>query len=87
MLVQHRLICFLNRFVSIEHLGILDGKNEITSGPAVDGWAGALENYSFREEGGKTIVSVAMDANEQFKSYFEQTWPKALQKLKEICEK
>lgn len=76
-----------NRFVSIEHLGILDGENEITSGPAVDGWAGALENYSFRQEDGKTIVSVAMDANQQFKSYFEQTWPKALQKLKEICER
>lgn len=76
-----------NKFVSIEHLGILDGENEITSGPAVDGWAGALENYSFREEGGKTIVVVDMDANEQFKSYFEQSWPKALKKLKEICER
>lgn len=76
-----------NEVVSIEHLGILDGENEITSGPAVDGWAGALENYTFREEGGKTIVLVDMDANEQFKTYFEQTWPKALQKLKTICER
>jgi uncharacterized protein YndB with AHSA1/START domain len=76
-----------NQFVSIEHLGILDGTNEITSGPVVDGWAGAMENYSFREDNGKTIVAIEMDANEQFKSYFEQTWPKALQKLKEICER
>jgi uncharacterized protein YndB with AHSA1/START domain len=75
-----------NQFVSVEHLGIVDGENEITSGPAVDGWAGALENYSFREEGGQTIVSVDMDANEQFKTYFEEAWPKALRKLKEICE-
>jgi uncharacterized protein YndB with AHSA1/START domain len=75
-----------NEAVSIEHLGILDGEKEITSGPQVDGWAGALENYSFREEGGQTTVSVEMDSNEQFKSYFEQTWPKALKKLKAICE-
>jgi uncharacterized protein YndB with AHSA1/START domain len=76
-----------NQFVSIEHLGILNGEEEITSGPAVDGWAGALENYSFKEEGGKTILLVDMDANEQFKTYFEQTWPNALLKLKEMCER
>jgi len=75
-----------NQFVSIEHLGVLNGEEEITSGKAVDGWAGALENYSFREENGKTIVDIDMDANEQFKSYFEETWPKALKKLKDICE-
>jgi uncharacterized protein YndB with AHSA1/START domain len=75
-----------NSYVSIEHLGMLDGENEITSGPAVDSWAGALENYSFREEDGKTLVVVEMDANEQSKSYFEDTWPKALQQLKAICE-
>ncbi|HUC80700.1 MAG TPA: SRPBCC family protein [Flavisolibacter sp.] len=74
-------------FVSIEHLGVLDGEKEITSGPQVDGWAGALENYSFREENGQTIVSIEMDANEQFKSYFEESWPKALNKLKEISER
>jgi hypothetical protein len=27
-----------------------------------------------------------MDANEDFKAYFESTWPKALNKLKQICE-
>jgi len=75
-----------NEFVSIEHLGILDGENEITSGPAVDGWAGALENYTFRPEADGTLLLVDMDANEQFKTYFENTWPKALQKLKAICE-
>ena len=76
-----------NDFVSIEHLGVLDGGEEITTGPAVEGWAGALENYRFNEQDGKTTVFVETDSNEQFKHYFEQTWPKALQKLKEICER
>ncbi len=76
-----------NQFVSIEHYGVLEGGQEVTEGPAVEGWAGAQENYSFREENGNTIVSVDMDANQQFKPYFEQTWPKALQLLKAICEK
>ena len=75
-----------NKYISIEHLGIVQNDQEITSGPDVDDWAGALENYTFTEENGKTIVMVDMDANEEFKSYFFETWPKALNKLKTICE-
>lgn len=75
-----------NKAVSIEHLGLLDGETEILSGPAVDSWAGALENYDFTEEDGQTLLTVTVDSNEQFKSYFVQTWPKALQRLKELCE-
>ncbi len=75
-----------NKLISIEHLGILKNDKEITSGTEVEGWAGALENYTFNEDNGKTFLSVDMDSNQQFKSYFEETWPKALNKLKAICE-
>jgi uncharacterized protein YndB with AHSA1/START domain len=74
------------KFISIEHLGLLKGDEEITSGPEVSGWAGALENYNFKTSNGNTVVEVDMDSNEDFKSYFEETWPKALNKLKAICE-
>ena len=75
-----------NQFVSIEHLGIIQNDREITSGPEVAGWAGALENYSFADKNGQTLLSVYLDAHEEFKSYFTETWPKALKKLKAICE-
>jgi uncharacterized protein YndB with AHSA1/START domain len=75
------------RFISIEHLGVIQNGKEILEGPEIDGWAGALENYSFEEVNGKTMVSVDMDANQEFKAYFIETWPKALKKLKDICEK
>lgn len=75
-----------NEFISIEHLGLVQNGEEITSGPEVEGWAGALENYSFKEENGKTLVSVDVDVNQEFKSFFLKTWPKALKKLKTICE-
>lgn len=75
-----------NKFISIEHLGMIEKGKEITSGPEVEGWAGALENYTFKENNGKTTLLVDLDSNEQFKSYFEETFPKALNKLKEICE-
>lgn len=75
-----------NQFLSIEHKGILDGDKEITSGPMVDAWAGAHENYTFKEKDGKTILIIDTDSTSEFKHYFEETWPKALEKLKEICE-
>ncbi|MGE5419757.1 MAG: SRPBCC domain-containing protein [Chloroflexota bacterium] len=75
------------KFVSIEHLGILKNGVEITCGPDVDDWQGALENYTFHSRAGRTIVGVDIDANTQFMGYFTETWPKALEKLKEICEK
>lgn len=75
-----------NEFVSFYHYGLLDGEKEITEGPAVESWAGAHENYSFSEKDGITTVSVYADTNEEYLEYFEKTWPKALAKLKEICE-
>lgn len=69
-----------------EHLGIVQDGKEITSGPDIEGWAGALENYTFTEDNGKTLLLIDMDANQEFKPYFLETWPKALNKLKAICE-
>ena len=56
------------------------------TGPKVEDWAGALEEYYLSEKDGKTFLSVEMDVNEKYKTYFEKTWPEALIKLKSICE-
>ena len=76
-----------NRFVSIEHYGMIQNGEEILSGPEVDKWAGVLENYTFTFENDETMVAVDMDTIQEFTSYFNETWPKALKKLKLICEK
>ncbi|WP_415060200.1 SRPBCC family protein [Flavobacterium sp.] len=75
-----------NQYISIEHLGILDGDTEITEGEMVDGWKGALENYTFSENKGITTLSVETDTNEDYADYFNETWPKALAILKALCE-
>lgn len=72
--------------VSIEHLGIVENGKEITEGPEVESWAGALENYFFQEENGITTVTVNTDSSKEYQDYFQKTWPKALEKLKEMCE-
>lgn len=76
-----------NKFISIEHVGVYEDGKEITSGPQVESWAGAKENYSFTDVNGKTLLSVDMDSTKEYEDYFKETWPKALDKLKEICER
>ncbi len=78
-------------FVSIENIGIVqDGKEDISSKEAKE-WAGALENYTFKEIDGTTEVLVDLfaveDVADNYKEMFQDMWRKALQKLKELAEK
>tara|TARA_R100000935_G_C2833841_1_gene166825 strand:+ start:1415 stop:1873 length:459 start_codon:yes stop_codon:yes gene_type:complete len=73
-------------FVSIRHYGFLDGDTEITTGEQVEKWAGGHENYSFKENNGVSTVIVTMDSIEEYLDFFNKTYPKALDKLKEISE-
>lgn len=74
------------KFFSIEHLRMVINGVEVTSGPSVAGWAGAFKNYTFQENDGMTLLKIDLDSNEEFKGYFETTWPKALDRLKSHCE-
>jgi hypothetical protein len=76
-----------NRFVSVQHYGLIQADKEITEGPEVEKWANGFENYSFEENNGITTVTVDLDTTEEFLDYMNETYPKALDKLKEICEK
>ena len=76
-----------NRFVSIQHYGLVQNDEEITEGPEVEKWANGFENYSFEENNGTTTVTVDLDTTEEFLDYMNETYPKALEKLKELCEK
>jgi hypothetical protein len=76
-----------NRFVSIQHYGLLKAGKEITGGPEVEKWANGFENYTFKENNGTTTVTVELDTTEDFLEYMNETYPKALAKLKEFCEK
>ncbi len=75
------------KFVSIQHYGLVQGDKEITDGPEVEKWANGFENYSFEENNGTTTVTVDLDTTEDFVGYMNEKYPKALEKLKEICEK
>lgn len=76
-------------FISIEHLGeVVDGKDDTESEEAKL-WAGSFENYTFAEHDGVTTVTVDLESPNmpvEFATMFDQQWPVALQKLKELAE-
>ena len=76
-----------NEFLSIEHLGEVHNGVEDTVSEKIKQWAGAHENYTLKNVDGNTELTVDMDVTEEFKDYFHDTWPKAMEKIKELAEK
>jgi hypothetical protein len=76
-----------NKFISIRHYGLIKGGVEITEGPEVGDWSNGFENYTFEENNGNTVVTVDLDITEDFSDFMNEIYPKALSKLKELCEK
>lgn len=73
-------------FMSFRHLGeTINGKEDFDS-DKVKAWAGASEDYTLEESDGKTTVTVSMDIDEEYTDFFEKTWPRALEHLKNISE-
>lgn len=74
------------QFVSIRHLGMIENGVEDTSSDKVRAWAPAYENYRFENAPGGCRVTVTLDTAEDWQSYMEDTFPRALVRLKQICE-
>lgn len=49
-------------------------------------WAGATESYALNENNGVTALNVHVDTTAEFKDYFSDTFPKALQVVKQTSE-
>lgn len=76
-----------NQYISISHIGIQINGEIITSGPEIETFAGVTENYTFEDLGNKTRVIVDLESGGKYRDHFLEIWPKALQILKEICER
>ena len=75
-----------NEYLSILHLGIYSKGVEDYDSEEVKKWGNAYENYKLSTKDGKSLLSVEMDTNEEYKAYFEEKWPLALTKVKELAE-
>jgi uncharacterized protein YndB with AHSA1/START domain len=75
-----------NKFLSVRHIGYIVNGIEDTSSEAIRAWAPAYENYTFTATPKGTKLIVEQDMTDEFESMVE-TWPKALAKLKTLCER
>lgn len=73
--------------ITFEHFGQIQQGIDDTTSDAVKGWAGSFERYTFDEVEGKTSLTVELMVPEDFVGYMEETWPKALDALKDLCTK
>jgi uncharacterized protein YndB with AHSA1/START domain len=75
-----------NEFVSIEHLGVIKNGVEDRSPEAMNGWAGALENYTFTEKDGGTELVIDQDMSAEERPTMEAMWQNGLARIKELSE-
>lgn len=69
-------------FVSLQHRG------EIQNGVDKPWDTNGFENYTFEEkDGGTEVIVDLLNLPEEFKDMFDDSWPKALEKLKEVAER
>lgn len=77
-------------YLSIEYMGLVaNGEVDLTS-EMVKEWAGAHENYTFTEQDNVTTLVVELEGHgisDEMGKMFTESWPKSLQKLKEIVER
>lgn len=71
-----------------KHIAVIkaDGSEDRDSDVA-KGWIGTTERYTFKERNGKTDLTVAIETSPEWETMFNEGWPDALAKLKEICER
>lgn len=74
-------------FISLKHLGEI--KNGQKSPWPHTGTGEMFENYTFNkvDDGANTEVVIDLSIPADWKEMFSRTWPLALAKLKEICER
>ena len=78
-----------NEYMSFEHLGEVHNGVEDTESEQAKVWAGVHENYTLKTAGNSTVLLVEMDSAaipEEFKSYFLNAWPQAMDKIKQLAE-
>ena len=75
------------KLIIIKHLGFVNNGVESSTGPNDESVNGAMEQYTLTGNGATTELRINADVFPEFKEFFDETWPQALGKIKEISER
>lgn len=73
-------------FMSFRHIGMVKDGKELLVDDEAKAWSGAMENYRLAEREGGILLEVEVQTTPQSGNYFNEVFPKALAKVKEIAE-
>ncbi|MFM7199754.1 MAG: SRPBCC domain-containing protein [Myxococcota bacterium] len=74
-------------YVSIQHLGFLNKGQVDVDSPAAKSMVDARENYTLRDRDCGTLVLIDTHVTPEYEAYLAEAWPRALERLREICER
>jgi uncharacterized protein YndB with AHSA1/START domain len=73
-----------NTFMLFSHIGVVKDNKELPLDAETERWSGCFESYKLIPEGNKTKLKVEVDTIDKYVDYMKTTFPKALEKLKEL---
>ncbi len=73
-------------YMSFKHLGEIKGGKEQPNEDGTNLWNNAMENYTLKEHNGVTTLEVDLDGANEYVSYFQGAFPKALSLVKSLSE-
>ncbi len=79
-------VCKPKEEMSFTHLGMVKDFKELPLDEETKKWSGGMERYFLTEENGTTLLHISLDSVEEFKDYFNETFPKAINTIKELAE-
>ena len=75
-----------NEFISFRHIGEMKDNAELPLNDETQKWSGCYEIYGLKESNGMTTLSVGVDSVEAYLDFFNEKFPIALQKVKDLAE-
>lgn len=75
-----------NEYMAFKHLGELKDFKEMPIDEETKKWSGAMETYRLTADGEFTDLVAHVDVVEKYLDYFKETFPKGLEKVKELSE-
>lgn len=74
------------RQMVFQHMGTVQDGEEISPDAGKDLWSGAFESYALSEQDNGTRLVAQVDTGLEYAAYFDETFPKALEKLRRLSE-
>lgn len=72
--------------IVLEHFGMIANGEIDTTSDMVKTWTPALETYTFSDTNNGTLLEVEVDLPDEYLEMFSDSWPKALETLKNLAE-